>query len=73
MQNFLVVEIVTQADGRIAAPVNAFETEAEARSKFHAVMTQAYKSSNPIHSCSLLTGEGFELCHECVKHEQSQE
>ena len=73
MQNFVVVEIIQQADGRIAAPVNAFETEAEAKSKFHEVMKRAYASSYPIHSCMLMSAEAFKILDECVKHEPQPE
>ena len=34
MQNYVVLEIVTQANGNIAAPVNAYETEADAMASF---------------------------------------
>ena len=67
-QNYLVVEIITQSDGRIAAPVNAFETEADAKSKFHDVMKSAYRSAYPVHSCIVLSAEAFGIVNECVKH-----
>ena len=73
MQKYVVVEIITQADGRIAAPVNAFDTEEEAKSKFHAVMTQAYKSSYPVHACVALASNGFSIMDECVMHEPTPE
>ena len=73
MQKFVVIEIITQADGRIAAPVNAYENEADARSKFHDVMKQAYRSNYPVHSCMLMTSEAFKLEDECVKHEVQPE
>ena len=66
MQNFLVVEIIQQSDGRIAAPVNAFETEAEAKSKFHEVMKRAYTSQYPVHSCTILSAQAFQVEDECV-------
>jgi hypothetical protein len=69
MQKFLVVEIITTAEGRIGAPVNAFGTEEDAVAKFHTVMAAAAKSAHPVHACTLLTAEGFQLRYECVKHE----
>lgn len=73
MQKFLVVEIITTDEGRIGAPVNAFENEADAVAKYHTVLAAAAKSSYPIHACTLLTGEGFQLRHECVKHDTQPE
>ena len=73
MQNYLVVEIIQQADGRIAAPVNAFETEAEAKSKFHEIMKRAYASQYPVHSATVLGVDAFQVADECVKHDPAPE
>ena len=72
MQKFVVVEIITQTDGRIAAPVNAFEEEPLALSKYYSVCAQASKSSYPVHSVMLMSGEAFEIKHECFKHAQPE-
>ena len=68
-QNYIVVEIITQENGKIAAPVNAYETEAEAKSKFHDVMKSAYRSSYPIHACAILSAQAFSVDDECAIHE----
>ena len=69
MQKYVVLEIITQENGRIAAPVNAYDTEEEAKAKFHDVMKGAYRSQHPIHSCVVLNSSGFSLVDECVQHE----
>lgn len=73
MQKYVVVEIITQSDGRIAAPVNAFEDEAQAYKKYYTILGIAATSAYPTHGAVLLTYDGQKLESKCFKREVVEE
>lgn len=64
---FVVIELQKSANGQVANIVTAHETEAEAQSKYHAVLSAAAVSGLPAHSAVLVTEEGFPLEYRCFK------
>ena len=65
---YIVFEIQTNADGSVGTLVNSYADQNQAESKYHQVLTSAAVSALPVHSCALLSEEGFEIRHECYKH-----
>jgi len=70
---YIVMEIQTNADGSVGTLVSTYAEQNQAESKYHQVLTYAAISNLPVHSCALLSEEGFELRHECYKHEPAPE
>ena len=70
---FIVLEIQTNTDGTVGTLINAYADQNQAESKYHLVLSSAAVSALPVHSCALLTNEGFPLRHECYKHEPAPE
>ena len=50
----LVIEIQTLQDGQIGSIVNAYDTQAEAESKYHSVLSAAAISKIPAHGAIIL-------------------
>ena len=69
MQNFVVIRISVQDNGRIAAPVNAYETKPEAERQYFTLCAQAVMSSYQYDSIVLMTKDGFLLKRETFAHE----
>ena len=69
----IVLEIQTNADGTVGTLINAYEDQNQAESKYHLVLSSAAVSALPVHACTLLTNEGFELMHACYKHAPTPE
>ena len=69
MPRYIVIEIRTNDDGSISNTVTSFEaTDKEhAENKYHSVLAAASISEKPIHSCALMTAEGFVLEYKCYK------
>ena len=65
---YIVMEIQKGADGEIATIVTAFETEAEAFSKWHAVLSVAAQSTVPMHGCVMMRETGEPMRHEYYIH-----
>lgn len=70
---YLVVEIQVHANGAVAAPSWAFDSLEQALAKYYTVLAAAALSSLPVHSCVIVTDEGFQLRKECFKHEVEPE
>ena len=70
---YIVFEIQTNNDGTIGTLVSSYPEQNQAESAYHAVLSAAAISALPVHSCVLLTEEGFELMHGCYKHEPQPE
>lgn len=66
---YIVIEIRTNDDGTISNTVTSFEgTDKEhAENKYHSVLAAAAISEKPIHSCALMTAEGYVLEYKCYK------
>ena len=67
---FIIFEIQTNSDGTVGTLVSTYEDQLQAESAYHSVLSSAAISALPVHSCVLLTGEGFEIMHGCYKHGQ---
>lgn len=66
---FVVIELQKNKDGSVANIVTEHSTQAEAESKYHAVLAAAAVSKIPVHSAVIVSEEGFPLMHQCYKHE----
>ena len=65
---FIVVELQKYQDGTVGNIVTAYETQADAESKYHSVLAAAAVSDLPSHSATLLAEEGFSVANQCYKH-----
>ena len=65
---FIVIELQKNKDGAVANIVTDHATQAEAESKYHAILASAAVSEIPVHSAVLVSEEGFPLMHHCYKH-----
>ena len=72
MQNFIVLRISVQENGRIAAPVNAYETEGDAWRQYFTLCSQAVNSSYTSDSVVIMTKDGFTLEKKTFEHEVAQ-
>ena len=72
MTKYIVFEIQTNVDGSVGTLVYSFDARADAESKFHYVLGAAAVSQLPLHSCVLMTNEGFILESKAYKHEQPE-
>lgn len=70
---YLVIEIQTNQDGTVGNLVYAYDTLAEAESKYHAVLSYAALSELPVHAAVLLRSDGAALASEFYEREQEQE
>ena len=69
MTKYIVFEIQTYANGTIGTLVNSYDDRAQAESKMHLVLSAAAVSELPMHSCVLMTNEGFILESKAYKHD----
>lgn len=69
---YIVVELQTNADGTVGNLVYAYDTQAEAESKYNAVLSAAALSSLPVHAAVLLDSTGFVLERKAYKHKTEQ-
>lgn len=69
MYEFVVFRFTNHTDGTTGNIVHPFMTEAEAIKDFFKEAGKAVDSTHLTDSVSLLTKEGFEVRHECFKHE----
>lgn len=65
---FIVVELQKNENGTVGNIVTAHETQAEAESKYHAVLSAAAVSGLPTHSAILVSEEAFPIEYRCYKH-----
>ena len=65
---FIVFEIQTNADGSVGTLVTTYTDQNQAESAYHSVLSSAAISALPVHACTLMSEEGFEIKHECYKH-----
>ena len=65
---FIVFEIQTNTNGAVGTLVSTFENQQAAESAYHTALSAAAVSALPVHSCALLTNEGFMMRSECYKH-----
>lgn len=65
---FIVIELQKNAEGVVSNIVTAFDTLAEAESKYYSILAAAAISKVPVHSAIIVSEEGFPVKHQCYKH-----
>lgn len=70
---YLVIEIQTNADGKIGILTFSYDDRNEAESKYHAVLSAAAISALPMHTCDLIQADGVLLARQSYVHEQAEE
>ena len=73
MDQFIVLEVTRNAQGKLAVYPSAKETENAARGKYHDILSKAATSNSPLHGAALLNWDLFELEHEYYVHEPEPE
>ncbi len=65
---YIVIELQKNAEGVVSNIVTAFDTLAEAESKYYTILAAAAISKVPVHSAIIVSEEGFPVKHQCYKH-----
>ena len=63
---FIVIQCWTDAEGTVGTPVQTFDNEADARSRYYGILSSAEKSAYPIHGAILMNQEMFVIMKEVV-------
>ena len=58
---FIVMQCWIDAEGKIGTPVQNFDSEDEAWSRYHGILSQAAKSNYPKHGAIIMNEDLFEL------------
>ena len=66
---YIVLEAQTYNDGNVSTIVSSYANENEAESQYHRVLMSAAISDVPMHTCFMLTSDGYVVKTECYKHE----
>lgn len=69
METYVVVELQTMKDGKVANIVTQHDTRSEAESKFHSVLAAAATSGLPVHGAVLVNNHCFVLESRCFGQE----
>lgn len=70
---FIVMQCWIDAEGNIGTPVQNFDNEADAWSRYHGILSQAAKSNYVQHGAIIMNQDLFELDHKVFKHEPQPE
>lgn len=70
---YIIMEIQVYPDGGISTPCYAYTDKNKAEQKYHAVLSAAAVSSLLVHTCFMLTPDGYCIKSECYKHEPEPE
>ena len=70
---YLVTELQTFSDGAMSTPSYAYDMQAAAEAKYHAILSSAAVSKLPTHAAVLMTSEGIVLDSKCYRHEPEPE
>ena len=65
---YIVIELQKNAEGVVSNIVTAFDTLAEAESKYYTILAAAAISKVPVHSAIIVSEEGFPVKHQCYKN-----
>lgn len=65
---YLVIELQTATDGTVSNLVYQFDTQNEAESKFHYILSYAAVSTLPTYSAFIITNEGRVVASSCYTH-----
>ena len=66
---FIVMQVWIDTEGKIGTPVQNFDNEDEAWSRYHGILSQAAKSSYPKHGAIIMNEDLFELEHKVFTHD----
>ena len=66
---FIVMQVWIDTEGKIGTPVQNFDNENEAWSRYHGILSQAAKSSYPKHGAIIMNEDLFELEHKVFTHD----
>lgn len=69
MTKYIVMEIQTFVTGAVSTPTYAYDSQASAESKYHAILSSAAVSKLPKHAAVLMTSEGYVQESRCYEHE----
>lgn len=75
MYQYYIIEIQQHANGEYghlvhwAADADPDKARMKAESKYHEVLSAAAISNLPMHSAALLAADGFQVMHQCYRHE----
>lgn len=70
---YIVIEIQTNANGTVGNFVWAFESELEAQSKYHAVLSAAAVSALPVHAAAILRNDGMLIAGQAYEHGEAKQ
>lgn len=70
---YIVIEIQKSAENTIATLVNSYANISDAENKYHTVLAFAAISALPIHSCAMLSEDGYLIKRESYIHQQEVE
>lgn len=70
---YIILELQTNADGTVGTLINAYADKNEAESQYHRVLMSAAISALPMHTCFMLTADGYVIKSECYRHESEVE
>lgn len=70
---FIVMQCWIDTEGKIGTPVQNFDNEDEAWSRYHGILSQAAKSSYPKHGAIIMNEDLFELEHKVFVHDAQPE
>ena len=65
---YIVIELQKNDQGVVSNIVTAFDSLAEAESKYYTILAAAAISKVPVHSAIIVSEEGFPVKHQCYKH-----
>lgn len=65
---YIVIELQKNEQGVVSNIVTAFDTLAEAESKYHSILASAAISKIPVHSAIIVSEEAFAVKSQCYKH-----
>ena len=66
---YIVMQTWVDANGAIGTPVQNFDNQEDAYSRYYNILGNAVKSNYPLHGAIIMTEELFELEHKIFKHE----
>ena len=69
--SYVVIELQTLADGRIANNAIAYTDIRDANAKYHTILAAAAKSNLPAHAAVILTNEGYVQAQQCYTNNDS--
>lgn len=68
MEKYIVIELQTNQDGTVGNLVFAYDAQAEAEAKYHAILSSAAVSGLPKHAALWMTNDGYVQEAKCYEH-----